>query len=98
MSNIHDNPEGFSCAACNVPFAKRMTMGKERDGKVKKGMIMICSACGTVNVLGDTSLHPMTKTEFNALPEITKRTIAIAHKEVVKHRGEWTPYANGNKK
>lgn len=89
------NPSDFKCPNCNVEFPKRMSMTGRGDGKLHKGLIMVCSECAGIAVLGDTTLHPMTKEEFTALDQTTKRALFITRSEIektIKAGGKWSPH------
>ena len=90
-----DNPSDFKCPNCQADFHKRTRMTNRSDGKLHKGLIMVCSECAGIAVLGDTTLHPMTKEEFVALDMVTKRALVITRTEIektIKAGGKWSPH------
>ena len=96
MNKLVSNPTDFKCTSCGVEFPKRMPMRGIGDGQLHKGMIMVCSECASVSVLGDTALHPMTAEEFKALDTPTKRALVITRTEIektIKGGGKWSPYS-----
>lgn len=95
MNKPQPNPTDFKCPNCQVEFPKRMSMTGRGDGQLHKGLIMVCSECAGIAVLGDTSLHPMTAAEFAALDMPTKRALVITRTEIektIKAGGKWSPY------
>ena len=94
MTEICDNKD-ISCVHCKIPFPKRMTMANGKDGQLVKGMIMVCSACGGAQVLGETSWRPMTRQDFDALPAKSKVALVTCVnglKARLKAGKEWSPY------
>lgn len=92
---LKDNPD-FRCCHCGVEMPKRMSM-TGGDGALRRGLLLVCSQCGHVSVLGDSSLHPMTKEEFLALDNQTKtKLLAVAQgvKHLVESGGIWSPFGN----
>ena len=90
-----DNPSDFKCPNCQADFHKRTNMTQRGDGKLHKGLIMVCSECAGISVLGDTTLHPMTKEEFTALDQVTKIALFITRSEIektIKAGGKWSPH------
>ena len=99
MSEIHTNRDTF-CVHCKIPFPKRMTIADGRGGQMAKGMIMLCSACGGAQILGDSEWRPMTKQDFEALPPLSKEKLvatANALKARLKAGVEWSPYEQTRK-
>lgn len=94
---LKPNPGDFTCPHCKVEMQKRMSM-TGGGAELRKGLIMVCSACANVSVLGDNSLHPMTKAEFDALEMPTKAALARCALEIKKRGGEWNPYSGNGKK
>lgn len=94
MSQIYSNKD-ISCVHCKIPFPKRMTMANGRDGQLHKGMIMVCSACGGVQILGDSSWRPLAKSDFDRLDGRSKLalvSVAKGLKERLAAGVEWSPY------
>lgn len=92
---IRDNPKDWICCHCKAPMQKRMATSGSAD--LRPGLLVICGQCGRVNVLGDSSLHPLTKSEFMALDEPTRRSLLITAqgiKQLVESGGSWNPYQN----
>lgn len=78
-----------------MPLPKRMSMTNPEGGKLTKGLIIVCSACGGTAVLGDSDLHPMTPAEFQALDPRSKRALVITRTEIlatIKAGGKWSPF------
>lgn len=94
-SQIHKCPPGLKCLHCGIPFPKRMSMTGPSDGKLKKGMIMVCSSCNGVMILGDSDWRPFTREDFNKLPQPVQRQLVITCAGLNKVLGagkEWSPY------
>lgn len=94
MSEIYANKD-IACVHCKIPFPKRMTMSHGRGGQLTKGMIMICSACGGAQILGDTTWRPMTREDFLALPPQSKQALLATVAGLRQRLGtgqEWSPY------
>lgn len=92
---IRDNPKDWICCFCKSPMQKRMATTGSAD--LRTGLLIVCSSCGRVNVLGESSLHPLTKSEFMALDEPTKRALLITAKgvkQLVESGGTWHPLQN----
>lgn len=94
MSEVYTNKD-IACVHCKIPFPKRMTMANGHGGTLHKGMIMVCSACGGAQILGDSSWRPITKTDFDRLPPQSKRTLLVVAKGLrdrLQAGQEWSPY------
>lgn len=72
----------FACPMCKHEFPNTTTISGHHG--IKKGQIFICSHCAMPSVLGDTSLHPMTKEEFASYPKGQQVQIASAATNVKK--------------
>jgi len=95
MSKLDKNPGDFKCPNCHVEMPKRMSM-TGASGGLRKGLVIVCSNCAGISVLGDTELHPMSKAEFIALDERSKRALVITRTEIEKKitaGGTWDPYS-----
>lgn len=90
-------PTDFKCCRCQAPMLKGMSMLGHSRPVIRKGMIVVCSNCTTINVLGDSNLHPMSKQEFEGLtPQsqmAVKRTVFELRKRI-ESGGEWNPHEN----
>jgi hypothetical protein len=87
----------IACVHCKIPFPKRMAMANSRGGTLSKGMIMVCSACGGAQVLGDSDWRPMTKRDFDVLPPKSKAdllTVVQGLKKRLETGKEWSPYGD----
>lgn len=99
MNEIYNN-KGTVCVHCKIPFPKRMTMANGRGGVLHKGMIMVCSACGGVQILGDSDWRPLTQADFLALPQQSKVALVSVVKGLQSRLGagkEWSPYDRPDK-
>jgi hypothetical protein len=88
-------PKDFKCCQCSIDLPAAMSMVGHKTPNVKKGMIIVCSACGAINVLGDSALHPMTKQEFLALPDTSKRAVTMTRQGIlskIQAGGSWSPH------
>ncbi len=95
MKEALKNPTDFICTSCKAPFPNRTSITGNGDGKLHKGLIMVCAECAAISVLGDSILHPMSKEEFVALPETTKRALVITKTQIenlLKSGGKWNPH------
>lgn len=84
------------CLKCGITIPKRVVMG-HGDGKLKKGMVMVCSSCCTVMVLGDSEWHIMQEAEFKKLDPRTKLSIGHVIQSLMsrlKSGASWNPYEN----
>lgn len=64
------------CAACQAEIDNR-TVFKGNGRPTTKGDVMVCSACGTINKVGDFDLVKMQRQEFNLLDPKSKATITM---------------------
>lgn len=88
-------PSGLQCPQCHADLPQAMSMVGHQQVQMRKGMIMVCSACATPLILGDTTFRPLSRAEFDRYPPQTKGTILAtvnAIRQKVKKNGEWTPY------
>lgn len=97
MSNpqLGNLPSGFKCAQCQIDLPAAMSMVGHKTPRIEKSSIIICSACSCINVLGDSSLHPMTQAEFKSLPEASQRAVMVARAGVINqlNNGQsWSPH------
>lgn len=85
----------FECLRCKITIPKCVTMANAKDGKFHKGMIVICSNCTLIMVLGDSQWRPMSEKEFKSLPPQTQVQISTTVKGLRKRidaGGSWNPY------
>lgn len=95
MSQIVNSEPGTKCLRCGVEFVKRVHQSGHSDGKLHKGMIMICSACSQPHILGDSDWRPLTREDFAKLAPIDqKRLLYTAQMLKAKAwtKKPWTPY------
>lgn len=88
-------PSGWRCPKCEADLPKAMSMVGNKEVRLARGMIIICSSCSTPLILGDTELRPLSRQEFDAYSHQVKGTIVATVKAVaskLKAGGEWSPY------
>lgn len=93
-------PSAINCPICKAPQAGAMSMVGHKQPRIRKGTVMVCSACATINVFGDSDLRPMTPQEFNRLDERSKSSIAVIRQQLqarLQNGEPWNPKADGSK-
>jgi hypothetical protein len=91
---IRPNPKGaMICYKCKSEFEKRV--GMIGNNALQKGLIMVCSVCGNVSILGDSDLRPLSKEEFDSFPKPKQMAIVSTMKGIMDRLAtgqSWSPY------
>lgn len=77
-------PQGFTCPMCQNVLPLGVSILGRKDVRVIKGMIVICSNCSGILILGDSKLMPMKKQDFDSRPEkvqeLLKKAVAAVRR------------------
>lgn len=74
-SKPYEVPKGVECPRCKqvIEFGQAVTPGAANV--FRKGLIMVCSSCALVCIVGDSKLVPMAIAQIKALPQVQQRQL-----------------------
>ncbi len=70
-------PEVLKCPNCEAEIDTAAGVTPGHSNQLRKGAVIVCSACAGILVVRDGGLGMMTKPEFEALDVMTKRSLGI---------------------
>jgi hypothetical protein len=81
------DPDKFACPRCDAIFAGVTPVDGVPRG-FKKGLLTLCCYCGEFLILGDTKFAPLSKAQFDALPEVTRRKLRLVQEIIARQIDE----------
>jgi hypothetical protein len=78
VPSIADLKEPLVCPVCEleIPHVSQFQNARQ-DSPIRKGDVMVCSGCGNVLQLGDSSLRRMTNAEIKAMDKTSQSVLAF---------------------
>jgi hypothetical protein len=83
------DPEQFECPMCQAAFVGATPVDGVPRG-FKKGLLTICAHCGEMIIMGDEKFAPLSKAQFDALPEVTRRKLRLVQEIIARQIDERT--------
>lgn len=80
-------PKGVACPRCHqvIDTAQNVTPGSIG---FHKGLIVVCSSCSLISVVGDSNLIPLSLADVKKLPPDTQRALLMTVKSIARHAAE----------
>jgi hypothetical protein len=78
VPDIADLKESLVCPVCEleIPHVSQFQNARQ-DAPVRKGDVMVCSGCGNVLQLGDSSLRRMSGAEIKQMDKTSQSVLAF---------------------
>ena len=70
-------PDGLACPRCNQIIRNAQSVTPGGGNTFRKGLIIVCSQCAMITMVGDSKLLPMSKADIEKLPPKLQQNLLI---------------------